>query len=300
MGRSPREFAGAAALLVTLTIARSSSAGEDQAALATDPVTISEIEHDDLHVAVDSWGAFMTSSGDLGARDVAAWTQHVRVESPLGSRSYYFHIEYQAGSATSTSYGGSKILGGNAIVGGRAVWSHPQGIAFGGDLGFGLPTAKFGSSVADDVSLVLATMRPWDYDAFRSSAFVFMPAIDVRAVFRIVTLQLRQQLDWAIETRHAPRSNLSTITTLYAGVRVHPAISPGIEASELYLIDPSVPDDRRSFTALAPGVRFNLGRMSPEVGVLTNVGQPVHPSLDRVWAVRASCTFSFEPTVLTP
>ena len=40
--------------------------------------------------------------------------------------------------------------------------------------------------------------------------------------------------------------------------------------------------------------------MSPEVGFLTNIGQPVHPALDRVWAVRATCTFSFEPTVLTP
>ena len=30
------------------------------------------------------------------------------------------------------------------------------------------------------------------------------------------------------------------------------------------------------------------------------LGQPVHPALDRVWAFRATCTFSFEPTVLTP
>jgi hypothetical protein len=295
-----RRLVRAVAVIAVLTCARPSLAGEDQAALATDPVTISEIEHDDLHVTTDSWGAYMGASGDPGAHDVAAWTEHVRIESPLGSRRYYAHIEYQAGSATSASYGGSKILGGNAIVGGRIVWSHPQGIAFGGDLGFALPTAKYGSSVADDASLVIASMRPWDYDAFRASAFVFLPAIDVRAVFGPVTLQLRHQLDAAIETRKAPRSNLSTITTLYAGVRVHPAISPGIEAAELYLIDPSVPDDRRSFTVLAPGVRLNLGRMSPEVGFLTNIGQPVHPALDRVWAFRATCTFSFEPTVLTP
>jgi hypothetical protein len=295
-----RRWVGAVAVIAVLTCARTSLAGEDQAALATDPVTLSEIEHDDLHVTADSWGAYIASTGQPGVRDVATWTEHVRIESPLGSRSWYAHVEYAAGSATSASYGGSKMLGGNVIVGGRGVWSHPQGIAFGGDLGLALPTAKYGSSVADDASLVIASMRPWDYDAFRASALVFMPAVDVRAVKGPVTLQLRHQLDWAIETRHAPRSNLSTITTLYVGVRVHPAISPGIEAAELYLVDPSVSDDRRSFTVLAPGVRLNLGRMSPELGFLTNVGEPVHPALDRVWAFRASCTFSLEPTVLTP
>jgi hypothetical protein len=295
-----RRLVRAAAVIAVLTCARASLAGEDQAALATDPVTLSEIEHDDLHVTVDSWGSYITAPAETGKRDVAAWTDHVRIESPLGSRNWYAHVEYQAGGATSASYGGSKILGGNVIVGGRGVWSHPQGIAFGGDLGLGLPTAKFGSAVADDASLVIASMRPWDYDAFRASALVFMPAVDVRAVVGPVTLQLRHQLDWAIETRNAPRSNLSTITTLYVGARVHPAISPGIEAAELYLIDPSIPDDRRSFIVLAPGIRLNLGRLSPELGFLTNIGEPVHPSLDRVWAFRASCTFSFEPTVLTP
>jgi hypothetical protein len=280
--------------------ARPAIAGEDLAALATDPITLSEIEHDDLHVSLDSWGASLSAREGTGARDVFAFADHLRVESPLATRNYYFHLEYQTGTATSPSYGGSKILGGNVIAGGRVVWLHAQGMALGGDLGLALPTARYGSDQAKDVSLVLASMRPWDYDAFRASSLTVLPAIDVRAVFGPVTMQLRHQVDWAIDSGHSPRSNLSTITTLYVGVRVKQLFSPGVELAELYLLDPSIQDDRRAEAIIAPGLRLNLGRASPEVGVMTNVGQLIHPALDRVVAFRVSCTFSLEPTVLAP
>ncbi len=285
---------------IMLAYARPASAGEDLAALATDPITLSEIEHDDLHVAIDTWGASLSAREGTGARDVFALAQHLRVESPLASRNYYFHLEYQAGTATSPSYTGSKILAGNVIAGGRIVWLHAQGMALGGDLGVALPTARYGSDQAKDVSLVLASMRPWDYDAFRASSLTVLPAVDVRAVFGPVTMQLRHQVDWAIDAGHSPRSNLSTITTLYVGVRVRQVFSPGVELAELYLLDPSIQDDRRAEAVIAPGLRLNLGRVSPEVGVMTNVGQLIHPALDRVVAFRASCTFSLEPTVLAP
>lgn len=293
-------IAVALTLAFSLACARPAFAGEDLAALATDPVTMSEIEHDDLHVAIDSWGASLSARDGTGRRDVFALAQHVRVESPLASRNYYFHLEYQAGSATSPSYGGSRILGGNVIAGGRVVWLHAQGIALGGDLGVALPTARYGSDLAKDVSLVLASMRPWDYDSFRASSLTVLPAVDVRAVFGPVTMQLRHQVDWAIDSGHSPRSNLATITTLYVGVRVKELFSPGVELAELYLLDPSIQDDRRAEAVVAPGLRVNLGRVSPEVGMMTNVGQPIHPGLDRVVAFRASCTFSLEPTVLAP
>lgn len=292
-----------AGLVATATFwlgARPAAAGEDLAALATDPVTLSEIEHDDLHVSLDSWGASLAARSGSGARDVFAFAEHLRVESPLQSRNYYFHLEYQGGSATSPSYGGSKILGGNVIAGGRVVWLHAQGMALGGDLGLALPTARFGGDQAKDVSLVLASMRPWDYDAYRSSTVAVLPAIDVRAVFGPVTMQLRHQVDWAIDYGQSPRSNLSTITTLYVGVRVKQVFSPGVELAELYLLDPSIQDDRRAEAVIAPGLRLNLGRASPEVGMMTNVGQLIHPELDRVVAFRVSCTFSLEPTVLAP
>jgi hypothetical protein len=283
-----------------LPVSRHAWAGEDLAALATDPVTISEIEHDDLHVTLDTWGATLKATTGSGAKDATAFTEHVKVESPLTSRNYYFHLEYQSGTATSPSYGGSKVLSGNVIAGGRVVWLHAQGMALGGDLGMALPTARFGSDQAKDISLVLASMRPWDYDSFRSNTVALLPAIDVRAVFGPVTIQLRHQVDWAIDSGRSPRSNLSTMTTLYMGVRVKEVFSPGVELAELYLLDPSIQDDRRSEAIIAPGVRLNLGKVSPELGMMTNVGQLMHPALDRVVAFRASCTFSLEPTVLAP
>jgi hypothetical protein len=294
-----RPFATVIALAITLVPsgARATSPFEDPYDLPDAPRSLSlpELTHPDFE-----WTS-TTSLGSIAgpARKVPETLERLGAEFPLGSRRRWY-----AGAAYEVAYGspltedaGATIVGGNPEVYIRTVWASRTGIAFGGGLGLLLPFASYArAGQGADVASAATSLQPWDAAYFRVGAFTARPYFDVRDLIGPVVIQFRQSFDWSMDTKDLGNRNWSAASTLYFGWLATPILGVGLEATEYYLIDADVPDDRRAKTIVTPHIRFFTPGIQPAIGVFAGFGSPLDPAAGSVWGARFALTFVWDPS----
>ena len=268
------------------------------------PPTLPELTHPDVELTGESTFGVLHPSVDAktGVRpsDVGAYVQRFSLEWPLGIRRFFVGGTYELAAGTPPGGGAFKLVGGNADVYARTVWATSTGLAFGGGVGVTIPIPNFDpGSDAGRISTAAATLRPWDEAFFQPGFLTFRPFFDVRDVDGPLVLQLREGLDFQLDTEKWPGFQVAAILAAYIGYRVFRTLSVGIEAFELYFLDGgSVPDDRRAVFAISPNLRLMTPYVQPALSFVTNLGNPLYAavgSVDSWWALRLAATVVWDP-----
>ena len=281
--------------------ARATSAFDDPYVLPDAPRSMSlpELTHPDMEWTSTSTVGVLHSLRDpaVGAHTTPTFVQSLAVEVPIGLRRWFAGAEYKLAGGQPPEVGGvPQLVGGNFELYGRTVWATRTGLAFGGGLGF-LPAiasfARAGSGA--DVALAAATLEPSDYAFFQPGVHTLRTFVDVRDLVGPFVIQLRQGLNWSLHASDLSAGGVTAATTLYLGWRVAPSVGVGIEASELYLLDSTVPDSRRAHFTVAPSVRFVAANVQPALSAFAAVGDPLYDGADSVWGLRVAITLVIDP-----
>jgi hypothetical protein len=272
------------------------------------PPTLPELTHPDVEITGESTFGILRPSVDAetGARpgDVGVYVQRFSLEWPLGLRRLFVGGTYELAAGVPPGGGAFKFVGGNADVYARTVWATSTGLAFGGGLGLTIPIPNFDpGSDAARISTAAATVRPWDDAFFQPGFLTFRPFFDVRDVDGPLVLQLREGLDFQLNTGNWRNSQIAAILAAYVGYRVFRTLSVGIEAFELYFLDGPAPDDRRAVFAVSPNIRLMTPYVQPALSFITNLGNPLYApagsmSVDSWWAIRLAATVVWDPVRL--
>jgi hypothetical protein len=269
------------------------------------PPTLPELTHPDVELTGESTFGVLHPSVDAetGVRppDVGAYVQRFSLEWPLGIRRLFVGGTYELAAAVPPGGGTFKFVGGNADVYARTVWATSTGLAFGGGVGVTIPIPNFDpGSDAARISTAAATLRPWDEAFFQPGYLTFRPFVDVRDVDGPLVLQLREGLDFQVDTESGPGFQYAAVLAAYIGYRVFRKLSVGIEAFERYYLPNGgpVPDDRRAVFAVSPNARLMTPYVQPALSFVTNVGAPLYASVGSVdswWALRLAATVVWDP-----
>lgn len=254
------------------------------------PPTAPDLTHRGLALTFDMTAASIqpiTSADARPAPRMLGVLERIEAEQALSIRRFY------VGAALGVASGAAptKVALSHPELWGRAVWASRAGLAFGGGLGFVIPTFRYAESTR--TSLIeghIRVVRPWDYPSFNDHAFTFRPFVDVRAIDGPVTLQLRQGIDWALPT-NGGEPLIASRTIFYVGYRASELVQVGLEASEVYFIRaPNVSDEERATYTLSPSVRFMTRRFQPSVSAIFPLDQTVLGVADSFWALRMQLT----------
>ena len=292
--RALRSALAALVVLVGSADARAAGPLEDPRAFpdVPRPPSIPELTHP------DGEGTLELTTGAYSPRSTSAVRGHVpievlraAVEQPVSGRSWFIGAALDGALAQPESTDSFKGIAGNPELTGRALWATSTGMSFGGGLTMVLPlTRQSRTGEAHDVAVAATTLRPWELSSFNEGVFAVRPFFDVRDVLGRVVLQARQSLDIAFDTHESKAYSMYAVTTFYAAYRVAEAWAPGVELSELYIVEAPVNDSRRAFFTLSPCVRGIFPRLQPEIGFITNVGAPYYPGSERFFATRLALT----------
>jgi hypothetical protein len=262
------------------------------------PPTLPELTHSELEATLEtSAGAILPTRGTSGAH---GYVQRLAVEVPVALRRWFVGLEYEV--ATGDAQGAFQTVGGNVQLTGRTVWATRTGLAFGGGLAIGLPTATASSTdatAAGEVALHAATLRPWDISFFEADSFAFRPFVDVRAVDGPFVVQFRQGLDLIASTGGLSNRNLWATSGFYFGWQATQSVAVGLEAFEAYAIDvPNVRDGSRATFVASPNVRLVLPWVEPAISAFTTIGTPLQPSFQQIWGWRLAITLVYDPKAM--
>ncbi len=269
------------------------------------PPTLPELTHPDVELTGESTIGFLHPSADAqtGVRppNVGAYVQRFSLEWPLGIRRFFVGGTYELAAGAPPGGGTFKFIGGNADVHARTVWATSTGLAFGGGVGVTIPIPNFNpGSDAARISTAAATIRPWDEAFFQPGYLTFRPFFDVRDVDGPLVLQLREGLDFQLNTENWPGFQVVAVLAAYIGYRVLRTLGVGVEAFELYYLPKGgpVPDDRRAVFAIAPSIRLMTPYVQPALSFVTNIGKPLYApvgAVDSWWALRLAATVVWDP-----
>ncbi len=238
-------------------------------------------------------------------RDARAYAYAVRwlVDVPLVSRTWYVGLSSDVAAASvpsgeSSDSGGSTLLFGNPVIWGRGLWSSESGLSAGGGLEAVVPIPRKYSPLETEVVRVIRVVRPLSYANFRDQALTGRPFFDIRHVTGVVTLQMRQGLDFSVLLRDRDdgenRYDLTAHITAYAGVETFERFDLGLELAEVYQItaDVSSPscvapcDQQRAQLTVSPMLRARLPPLYPTFSALFPVSTPLRSEVASYWALR--------------
>ncbi len=256
------------------------------------PDTLPELTHAAGEATFETTaGAIVPNPGQVRRH---AYVERLAVELPLGFRRWFVGATYELAQGDS---GREPVVSGNLEIQGRTLWATPTGLGFGGGLGLLVPLAHFDDgSLAQNVAVNAASLRPWDVSFFVPSAFGARPFVDVRAIDGPFVAQFRQGLDVMFSTTALANWRVYATAGVYLGWRVAPAVDAGFDAMEAYSIDvPGVRDGARATVVVSPSVRLGLRWIEPAISAFTNIGTPLEGASQHVWGFRVALTFTVLP-----
>jgi hypothetical protein len=259
------------------------------------PPTLPELTHSELEATLETTaGAILPTPGTLGAH---GYVQRLAIEVPVALRRWFVGLDYEL--ATGDAQGVFQTVGGNVQLEGRTVWATRTGLAFGGGLAVGLPTATASSTdstPAGEVALHAATLRPWDVSFFEVDSFAFRPFVDVRGLDGPFVVQFRQGLDLLASTGALSNRTLWATSGFYFGWQATQSVAAGLEAFEAYAIDvPGVRDGARATVVVSPNVRLVLPWVEPAISAFTTIGTPLQAAIQQIWGFRLAITLVYDP-----
>jgi hypothetical protein len=208
-------------------------------------------------------------------------------EFPFALRWLHLGARYSAGAGETMAAGGpgTALLSGNAGISFRASWVSGHGISFSAGALLYAPLARYGERpIVRDVNLTLRSLRLDDRGAFAARSFLLSPQIDLRVELAVVTVQVRQTLDFSFEQTTTAARSVTATTVVFGALKLGEDWRPGIEITQLYNIDSRAPDDSRSRIMLMPHITYG-GTFAPYAGVM--FGAPVvHPLGASLWGLR--------------
>jgi hypothetical protein len=247
------------------------------------PPTLPDLTHRALMASLELTFASIRNTAPAAPESSRSlgFVERLEFEQALSIRRWYLGAAHEI-AAGAPAGGGAKLVASHPEIWGRAVWASQAGLAYGGGLGVVLPLANHGEA-GDAVAHRVSVVQPWDYVDFLNDATTLRPFIDVRDIDGPVTLQLRQGIDWAKPKGAAPQ--LTSRTTFYVGYRPSQLFGLGLEASEVYFIEPS--EQRPAYT-LAPSVRLMARWLQPAISFLFPIDRPLFGAIEDYWALRLS------------
>lgn len=193
---------------------------------------------------------------------------------------------------------GSTAVAGNPELWARALWTSRVGFSAGGGLGLVLPLPRSYDATETEVVRAGRVVRPWADPHFEDRALTARPFLDIRHVVGPVTFQLRQGLDVLVRARSLAvgegRVDLAALASVFAGVRVAPPVTLGLEVHEVYQLTEDVsapgclaPCDRlRVQFTVAPSVRLAWRDISPTLSLLFPLSTPLRADVASYQAAR--------------
>ena len=238
-------------------------------------------------------------------RDSNAYAYAVRwlVDFPLDPRTWYLGISNDVAAASvpsgqSPDSGGSTLVFGNPVLWGRGIWSSESGLSAGGGLEAVVPIPRKYSPLETEVVRVIRVVRPLSYANFADLALTGRPYFDIRHVTGIVTLQMRQGIDFSVLLRDRDdsenRYDLTAFLTAFVGVETFDLFDLGLEVAEAYQItaDVSSPgcvapcDQGRVQVTVSPILRARLPPLYPTLSGLFPISTPLRSEVESYWAIR--------------
>jgi hypothetical protein len=238
-------------------------------------------------------------------RNARAYAYAVRwlVDFPLEPRTWYIGLSSDVAAASvpsgeSADSGGSTLVFGNPVLWGRGLWSSESGLSAGGGLEAVVPIPRKYSPLETEVVRVIRVVRPLSYANFRDQALTARPFFDIRHVTGVVTLQMRQGVDFSILVREREdtenRYDLTAHLTAYVGVETFERFDLGLEVAEVYQVtsDVSSPDcvapcdQHRAQLTVSPMLRARLAPLYPTLSALFPVSTPLRSEVASYWALR--------------
>ncbi len=236
-----------------------------------------------------------TSTGDTGL------IHRVEFEQSLAMRRWYLGVSEEIAASTAPSGPDPLWVAGQPEIWGRAVWASQAGLAYGGGLGLIAPLFSHGEAGVHATESV-RVVRPWDSAQFLDHAWTLRPFVDVRQIDGSIILQLRQGIDWAIQTGEGSAAQdlftaairgsteLTSRTTFFIGYRPTSLIGMGLELWEVYAIK-----TRSAAYAVSPSIRFMTPILQPALSFLAPIDRPLLGSVDSYWAFRLHLGVVIDP-----
>lgn len=279
----------AAACITSITFAGAAGADVPHAS----PPSLPTLDTTRAEAHVES--AFATLEPYPGSARAHVMVNAVALEIPIFEP--WIHLGWRYAAAAGESVEGrtpsSALISGNLTTSFRVSWFSGHGIAFSAGLLAAAPTAWFGrDGTSADVARAARSVRVDDRVAFTPKAFAISPVLDLRVDLALLTFQLRQTLDASIELSERATQSTTATTVVYGGIHLGDHVMPGVEITQIYVLDGSAPDDARSRYTLMPHVRYFGRKISPFLGIF--YGTPaLHPRAEQIWGLRLGFNVGF-------
>jgi hypothetical protein len=246
------------------------------------PFALPELTHPGSDTRVD-WtlgGAEGTSIGIL----------RPSAEARLGPlRRVYVGASWTLAGAT------GKVASGNVEGTVRVVFPMPSWLAFGAGVGLVVPTARWShASPAHRAAVDAASLDPTELIAFTPDVVGIRPVLDMRFVRGPLVAQLRDGLDFALDTATDYRVRTTGRLLVHIGILASDDVELSMEATQLYFFTngdyygPDVHDDNRTAMTFGPGARIAFSDVDLGISGSTNVDAPLSDRFGRFFSVRLS------------
>ena len=269
------------------------------------PPTLPDLTHRALAASLETTFARIgtrPAGTDTPVASNSGLIERVELEQSLAKRRWYVGVSEEIAASTAVSGTGLLWVAGQPELWGRGVWASWAGLAYGGGLGVVAPLFAHGENGTRATESV-RVVRPWDGVQFLNHAWALRPFVDVRQIDGPIILQLRQGLDWAIDTSgqgSTPQNpiaaairgstELTSRTTFFIGYRPSSFFGIGLELWEVYAIK-----TRTATYAVSPSIRLMTPILQPALSVLAHIDRPLLGSVDSYWAVRINLGVVIDP-----
>ncbi len=251
------------------------------------PFGVPELTHPGSDVRVD-WIVGGAEGHSIGLLEPGA-------EARLGPLRRVYVGATWALAAVAEDGSSAKVVSGNVEGHVRVVFPMPSWLAVGAGIGVVAPTARWAhGSPAQAAAVAAASLDPTELVMLTPDALGFRPVLDMRLVRGPVVAQLRDGLDFALDTASDYRLRTTSRLVGHIGVLASPDVEVSVEGSQQYFLTNGdyygvpITDDTRSLITLGPGVRLAFRDVDVGLAAATNVFSPLSDRFDRFVAVRLS------------
>ena len=251
------------------------------------PFAVPELTHPAFDARVD-WTLGSAASTSMGLLAPSA-------EARLGVlRRGYFGVAWPFAAAAADG-ADAKVVSGNAQAYARFVFPMPSFLSASAGVGVALPTARWAhGSPAQAAAVAAASLEPTELVALTPDAVALRPVVDFRFVRGPLVAQIRDGLDFALDTATDYRLRTTGRLLAHVGVLASPDVEVSLEAQQQYFLGNGdhygapVNDAKRSALTFGPGVRFAFRDVDLGLATTTNIGSPLADAFGRFVAVRLS------------
>jgi hypothetical protein len=291
-------FAAAALVLLAPRDARADLPAEpprrltkdDTPALPPPPSNLPHLAHGGADASLD--GLVTTARSASG--DASIGLLLASAEAPFGAlQRLYLGGRLPLAAAVTRSGAGTRSVAGNLELGARVVFPMPAWLAFGGGLGFVLPTARFDhDSPAEEAAALAASLEPTEIALLAPKAIGVRPTIDLRLLRGPIVVQLRDGVDMVFDTGRRWQLGAAGRLVAHVGAVLLERFELSLEASQIYfftkgdLFGVDVSDGKRTALTFGPFARVGLGAVDLGVGAVGNIQSPLATGIDRFVALR--------------